>query len=558
LYQKLYFYVDGTGMFIQQIYISFYIGKNGMEETVFDRACREIIATLASIPNPNSRDIVRVKLDIAKKYNLSRIPSNSELLCYASMHEALRKILRRKPVRSISGVTVVAVMTKPYPCPQSTPCLYCPGGPRYGTPQSYTGREPAALRAIQHEYDPYRQVKARIEQLERVGHRVDKVELIILGGTFTALPRDYTEWFVKRCLDAFNGREASSLEEAKKLAEEAPIRISGVIVETRPDWCREEHVNSMLNLGVTRVEIGVQTIYDHIYSVVRREHRVSDVIEATRIAKDAGLKVTYHMMPGLPNSSRDMDIEMFREIFDNPEFRPDSLKIYPCLVVKGSDLYDLWIKGLYKPYECSELIDLLAEALSYVPPYVRIQRIQRDIPAPLIEAGCKLGNLREYVEEEMERRGKPCRCIRCREVGHKMLKKGIKPRFEDMILSRIEYEASKGLEIFLSFEDKVRDILFGYLRLRIPSENVHRDELKRASIVRELHVYGPMLPVGQKPREEWQHRKLGSRLLYEAERITREEYDLRKIAVISGLGVKKYYRRLGYDYDGPYMSKRLE
>lgn len=528
-----------------------------MQETVFDRACREIVAILASKPSITSRDIARVKLDVAKKYALPRIPSNSELLHYASGYEVLEKLLRRKPVRSISGVTVVAVMTKPYPCPQSVPCLYCPGGPRYGTPQSYTGREPAALRAIQYGYDPYMQVKARVEQLERVGHRVDKVELIILGGTFTALPRDYVEWFVKRCLDALNGRESDSLEEAKRIAEDAPIRLSGIIVETRPDWCKEEHVDFMLNLGVTRVEIGVQTIYDHVYSIVRRGHRVSDVVEATRIAKDSGLKVTYHLMPGLPGSNRDMDIEMFREVFDNPDFRPDALKIYPCLVVKGSDLYDLWVKGLYKPYGCDELIDLLAEALSYIPPYVRIQRIQRDIPAPLIEAGCRYGNLREYVEAEMERRGKPCRCIRCREVGHRMLKKGVKPRIEDLTLSRMEYEASMGVEIFLSIEDRVRDILVGYLRLRIPSRYTHREELRNAAIVRELHVYGPMLPVGFKPTEEWQHRSLGRGLLLEAERIAKEEYDLDKIAVISGLGVKRYYRRLGYDYDGPYMSKRL-
>ncbi|MCS7113456.1 MAG: tRNA uridine(34) 5-carboxymethylaminomethyl modification radical SAM/GNAT enzyme Elp3 [Nitrososphaerota archaeon] len=529
-----------------------------MLETVFDRACREIVAILASTPNPTSRDVARVKLDVAKKYALPRIPSNSELLRYVSGYEDLRKLLTRKPVRSISGVIVVAVMTKPYPCPQSAPCLYCPGGPRYGTPQSYTGREPAALRAIQYDYDPYKQVKARMEQLEKVGHRVDKVELIILGGTFTALPRGYTEWFVKRCLDAFNGRDSSSLEEAKKLAEDASTKVSGITVETRPDWCREEHVDLMLNLGVTRVEIGVQTIYDHVYSMVRRGHRVSDVVEATRIAKDAGLKVTYHMMPGLPGSDRGMDVEMFREVFRNPDFRPDALKIYPCLVVKGSDLYDLWVKGLYKPYGCGELIDLLAEALSYVPPYIRIQRIQRDIPAPLIEAGCRFGNLREYVEAEMERRGKPCKCIRCREVGHKLSRKGVKPGIEDIVLSRIDYEASGGLELFLSFEDKARDVLIGYLRLRIPSEYAHREELRGAAIVRELHVYGPMLPVGLKPREEWQHRSLGRRLLFEAERIAREEYDLKKIAVISGLGVKKYYRRLGYYYDGPYMSKKLK
>lgn len=518
---------------------------------------REIVEVLARKRKITARELVKVKIEVARKYKLPKIPSNSELLPFAKKHPVVEKLLVRKPVRSVSGVTVIAVMTKPYPCPQDEPCIYCPGGPSYGTPQSYTGREPAALRAAQHRYDPYRQVEARIAQLKRIGHKVDKVELIILGGTFTALPRDYLEWFIKRCLDALNGVEAKSLEEAKKIAEKASVKISGITVETRPDWCKEEHVDFMLNLGVTRVELGVQTIYDDVYLLVGRGHTVRDVVEATRIARDSGLKVTYHLMPGLPGSNRDMDIAMFREIFDNPDFRPDALKIYPCLVVRGANLYDLWVKGMYKPYKCRDLIDMLAEGLAYVPRYVRIQRVQRDIPAYLIEAGCKLGNLREYVEKEMERRGKPCKCIRCREVGHLALKKGIEPKAEYLEVKKINYEAGGGVEVFLSLEDKVQDILVGYLRLRIPSEKAHRNEVRGAAIVRELHVYGPMLPVGTKPRGEWQHRGFGRTLLREAERIAKEEFDTVKIVVTSGLGVKQYYRKLGYRHDGPYMSKEL-
>ncbi len=521
-------------------------------------ASRAIIERLLNIRNPSREDVEKAKFEVCRVFNLSKIPSNSELIkSLKPGEERLLEVLKRKKTRTISGVTVIAVMTAPYPCPKDEPCIYCPGGPSRGLPQSYTGREPATLRGVQYNYDPYMQVANRINQLKAIGHPVDKVELIVLGGTHTALPLDYRTWFMKRCLDALNGVESSCFEEAKKLAERAPVKVSGVTVETRPDWCMENHVDEMLDLGVTRVELGVQTIYDDVYRLINRGHGLKEVVEATRIAKDAGLKVTYHLMPNLPGSNPDRDLEMFREVFRNPSFRPDALKIYPCLVIEGTKLYDMWVKGLYKPYDEDTVVEVLAEAFKEIPRYVRVQRVQRDIPAPLIVDGVKHSNLRELVEERLESKGFKCRCIRCREVGHSHMKHKVKPNVANVKLLRMDYEASMGREIFLSFEDVENDVLIALLRLRIPSEKAHRREVANAAVVRELHVYGPMVPVGFKREDGWQHRNYGRCLLEEAERIAFEEFDKRKLLVISGLGVKRYYKRLGYVDDGPYVSKTL-
>ncbi len=521
-------------------------------------ASRLIIERLLTMRSPSREDVERVKFEVCRILNLDRILSNSELIkSLKPGEEKLLEVLKRKKTRTVSGVTVIAVMTAPFPCPKEEPCIYCPGGPGKGSPQSYTGREPATLRGIQYNYDPYRQVNSRINQLKAIGHPVDKVELIVLGGTHTALPLDYRIWFMKRCLDALNGVESQDLEEAKKLAEKAPIKVSGITVETRPDWCVESHVDEMLHLGVTRVELGVQTVYEDVYKIINRGHGLKEVVEATRIAKDAGLKVTYHLMPNLPGSNLDRDLEMFREVFKNPSFRPDALKIYPCLVIEGTKLYDMWVKGLYKPYEEKVVVEVLAEALKKIPRYVRVQRVQRDIPAPLIVDGVKHSNLRELIERRLESEGLRCRCIRCREVGHVYMKYGIKPDVANVKLLRTDYEASMGYEIFLSFEDVKNDILIALLRLRIPSEKAHRPEVKNAAVVRELHVYGPMVPVGFKREDGWQHKNYGRSLLREAERIAVEEFDKRKLLVISGLGVKRYYKRLGYIDDGPYVSKTL-
>jgi elongator complex protein 3 len=524
-------------------------------------ALREIIECLMRVESPTRETLNRVKMRVAAKYRLEKVPSNAELihLLKAEERRKLLPLLRRKTTRMISGVTVIAVMTKPHPCPQSAPCAYCPGGPPFGVPQSYTGFEPAAMRGLQHEFDPYGQVKSRIEQLAAIGHKVDKVELIIMGGTFPATLPDYQTWFVKRCLDAITGEESASLEEAKRKAETSRIRNVGITVETRPDWAKEAHVDAMLSMGVTRIELGVQNPNDEIYRLVGRKHTVWDVVEATRIAKDAGLKIVYHMMPGLPGSDPRKDLEAFKEIFANPSFKPDMIKIYPCLVLKGTKAYEWFLKGEYKPYTNEEAADLIVEVKKIVPFWVRIMRVQRDIPAQLIVAGVNRSNLRQLVQQKLREQGVRCRCIRCREVGHRLLADGVKPNPEKIEILTTRYEASEGEEIFISAEDTENDVLIGYLRLRIPSEKAHRLEVKAelCSIVRELHVYGPLVPVGKHLAKAWQHKGYGGVLLAEAERITREEYGLSKVLVISALGTKRYYMRFGYGYNGVYMSKTL-
>ncbi|MEM2092739.1 MAG: tRNA uridine(34) 5-carboxymethylaminomethyl modification radical SAM/GNAT enzyme Elp3 [Candidatus Bathyarchaeia archaeon] len=526
-----------------------------------NEAVQEIIEDLMKLEAVSPEDVSRIKVKVAAKHRLSRIPSNPEIIAALTPEERQRllSVLRRKATRTISGVTVVAVMTQPKPCPQPEPCAYCPGGPAYGVPQSYTGFEPAAMRGLQHNFDPYLQVRARIEQLEAIGHLVDKVELIVMGGTFPATPLEYQTWFIKRCLDAITGLESKSLEEAKKHAENSKIRNVGITVETRPDWAKEKHVDLLLNMGATRVELGVQNPNDEIYQLVGRKHTVQDVVEATRILKDAGLKVAYHMMPGLPGSSWEKDLETFRAIFKNPEYRPDMIKIYPCLVLKGTKAYEWYLQGKYRPYTTEEAAELIVEVKRIIPPWVRIMRVQRDIPAPLIVAGVNRSNLRQLVQQKLKEKGLRCRCIRCREVGHRLLTDGVKPDSEKVKILITHYEASEGEEIFISAEDIENDVLIGYLRLRIPSEKTHRPEIKQqpCSIIRELHVYGPVVPVGKRLQKVWQHKGYGSVLLAEAERITRQEYGFKKILVISALGTKQYYMKFGYRHDGPYMSKAL-
>jgi len=529
--------------------------------SVVAAAYREILQQISMGKIVDAQGLARGKIQACREFGLSRPPSNSELLAAATPQERdkVLQLLTLKPVRSISGVSVITVMPKPYPCPKDEPCIYCPGGPSSGTPQSYTGHEPAAMRAVQHNFDPYRQVKSRIEQLRAIGHDVDKVELIIFGGTLTAYPQDYLEWFVTQCLNAMSGANATTIDEAQAAAENAMIRNSDIALETRPDCCKEPHVDLMLKLGATRVELGVQTIHDDVYKRVNRGHTVEDVVEATRIARDAGFAVTYHVMPGLVGSNFNQDLEMFHTLFENPDFMPDALKIYPCLVIKNTKLYELWRSGKFGPMTTDQAIELLVKVKPALPKWTRIQRIQRDIPANLIEAGVRAGNLRDLVRKRLEQTGRRCRCIRCREVGHIFLKEGIQPDPENIALSVEKYLASKGEEIFLSFEDKKREILIALLRLRIPSELAHRSEVDaHTTLVRELHVYGRLVPVGERAHEQaWQHRGFGSSLLAEAERISKEEYDARKIAVLSGIGTREYYFKHGYAREGPYMAKEL-
>jgi len=521
---------------------------------------RRIIEKLSDVNNPTGADVERVKIEVCRDFNADKIPSNSEIIAHLLPSEInLRKVLKRKVVRSISGVTVIAVMTPPAKCPhERAPCLYCPGGPDLGVPQSYTGKEPASMRGAQSSFDPYLQVAGRIDQLRAIGHTVSKVELVIMGGTFPSTPVSFQESFLKRCLDATNDHSSANLEDAKQLAETAAIRNVGITVETRPDWARQSHIDQMLKIGVTRVELGVQNVYDDIYAIVNRGHTVADVMESTRILKDSGLKVAYHLMPGLPGSNFNRDLDGFKKIFSDERFRPDMLKIYPCLVLKGTRLYDWWRQGRYKPYSSEEAAELIVEMKRHIPHWVRIMRVQRDIPANLIEDGVDRSDLREIVRIRLKEKGIRCHCIRCREVGHRWLRDRIEANPSQIEILCEEYEASGGREFFISAEDAKQDVLVGYLRLRIPSESAGRPEIagRASSIIRELKVCGPVVPLGTQEDDAWQHKGYGKILLSKAESISQKE-GRKKILVTSALGTKQYYYSFGYTPDGPYVSKNL-
>ncbi|HIP91584.1 MAG TPA: tRNA uridine(34) 5-carboxymethylaminomethyl modification radical SAM/GNAT enzyme Elp3 [Methanothermococcus okinawensis] len=526
---------------------------------------REMLKNLPS--KKKKQKIEDIKRECIRKFQLNiGFPPNSEIIKYATEEERreLIPILRKKPVRTISGVAVVAVMTTPEKCPHGK-CIFCPGGVNsvFGdVPQSYTGREPATMRGLMYNFDPYIQTRERIRQLEKIGHPTDKVELIVMGGTFPARDIEYQDNFIKGCLDALNERPSRTLEEAQRINETAKHRCVALTLETRPDYCSEREINQMLKLGTTRVELGVQTIYNNILEFIERGHTVEDTIRATQLLKDSGLKVSYHIMPGLPGSSIEMDKKVFKEIFSNPDFRPDLVKIYPCLVIEGTKLYKLWKEGKFKPLREEEAVDIITYAKSIMPKWVRTSRIQRDIPATVIVDGVKKSNLGELVYKNLERLSIRCRCIRCREVGHVIYKKGIYPDPESIKLCREDYSASGGHEIFLSYEDVKNDILIGYIRLRIPYKPFRPEIDDKTALVRQLHVCGQEQGLfGGEYREEgilWQHRGYGRALLREAERIAREEFQMKKILVTSGIGAREYYRKLGYRKIGPYMGKELK
>lgn len=496
-------------------------------------------------------EVLKTKALLCKKHEMARVPTNYEILERVpdEYREIAEPLLMNKPVRTLSGVAPVAVMTSPSDCPHGR-CSYCPGGVPNNTPQSYTGREPAALRASMYEYDPFRQTKSRLEQLKAIGHRTDKVDLIIMGGTFTSRLEDYQDWFVKRCFDAMNGSESKDLESAQVANERSKARCVGLTVETRPDWFNQPQVEHSMALGTTKVEFGVQSLDDAILDGVRRGHHVKEVVDATRMSKDAGLKVAYHMMPGLPGSDRGKDLASFKAMVEDDRFRPDMIKIYPTLVLKGTELYDAWKAGTYSSPTLEETVNLLADVKRSIPPWIRILRIQRDIPIQLIESGVRKSHLRELVMRKLKEDGTPCRCIRCREIGHAQLKD---ERFDekDVELKAIEYAASKGTELFLSYEILAADSIVGYARLRIPGTCGGQ-----AGLLRELHVYGQMVPIGEKPGTRWQHRGYGEKLLSECEIRTRA-LGLEELWITSGVGARDYYRKFGYERKGAYMAKPL-
>ena len=549
-----------------------------------EKACRIIIDDIIEGKISTRRELEVKKRQLCRELKLSRFMSNADILEYASPEEKelVSDTLKKKPTRTKSGVAIVAVMCHPHKCPHGR-CMYCPESDI--APPSYTGEEPAALRGRMFEYHPYVQCFNRLSQLKKIGHPVDKVELIIMGGTFPSRDLCYQEWFVSQCLKAMcdfglileNNAEFEInkelirdfekdvlktyppndyvlIDEAQRVNENSKVRCVGMTFETRPDYCKKEHINRMLDFGVTRVELGVQTLSDEIYADVKRGHTIADVIEANQLLRDSAIKVAMHMMPGLFADKKE-DLKMFKQLFSDDNFKPDMLKIYPCLVTKGSEIYDMWKEGTYSPYTDEEAVDLIVEIKKILPKWVRTMRIQRDIPSTLIEAGVQKSNLGELVYNKLDEKHINCQCIRCREIGHKKTKENY--TLDDFRLFKESYTACEGEETFISIEDKNEESIAGFLRLRLPSENIFRPEITdKTALIRELHVYGNMIQIGDKNPSIGQHTGFGERLLREAENLASDN-GKDEIAIISGIGSRNYYRKFGYERKGPYMAKKL-
>ena len=542
-------------------------------------ACREIISQIKETPS-EKRNVRRIIAQISKKYHLSSIPKHSEIISHADEkdRELIRSLLLVKPTRTLSGVAPIAVMTSPAPCPHGI-CLACPGGPEheYASPQSYTGEEPAALRARMHEYSPYNQVFARLLQFEQLGHNVDKSELIVMGGTITSRDPEYQKWFVSECLRAMNNYDSNTqsntqsdaqpsfIEEGELTFEElctqnesAKVRCIAITFETRPDWCTRKHIEAMLELGVTKVELGVQHLDDAVLVENRRGCTVADTISANTALRDAGLKVGFHMMPNMPGSTIERDRWMFEELFSSPDFKPDFLKIYPTLVTAGTGIETLYRNGQYATYAEDDLVDLVADAKAAIPPYCRLQRIQRDIPAKMIISGSKHANFRQLAQKRLEETNRHCQCIRCSEIGRykgeKRSESGGNGGNEDVQYHTLTYACCGGKEYFISARQG--KALLGFVRLRV-SGDPWLLECSHSAFIRELHVYGALVPIGKDAGQgEQQHRKYGQELVKRAEEAAALE-GCTKICVMAGIGVRPYYKRLSYVRTGAHMCKEL-
>lgn len=548
------------------------------------KACRIIIDDILNGKISTRRDLEVEKRQLCRDLKLSRFMSNADILGYATddEKEIVSDILKKKPTRTKSGVAIVAVMCHPHKCPHGR-CLYCPESDI--APPSYTGEEPAALRGRMYEFHPYVQCFNRLTQLKKIGHPVDKVELIIMGGTFPSRDLCYQEWFVSQCLKAMTDfglliennselemdkekireyekgilktyppNDYTLISDVQKANEDSKVRCVGMTFETRPDYCKKPHINRMLDYGVTRVELGVQTLSDEIYTKVKRGHTIKDVIESNQLLRDSAIKVAMHMMPGL-FADQKQDLKMFKQLFSDDNFKPDMLKIYPCLVTKGSELYDMWQDGRYSPYSDEEAVDLIVKIKKILPKWVRTMRIQRDIPSTLIEAGVQKSNLGELVYNKLEEDNIDCQCIRCREIGHKTTSQNY--NLDDYKLFNEVYTACEGIENFISIEDKNEESIAGFLRLRLPSKKIFRPEItENTALIRELHVYGNLIQIGNKNPSIGQHTGFGEKLLKEAENIAIDN-DKSEIAIISGIGTRNYYRKFGYERKGPYMFKKL-
>lgn len=636
----------------------------------FEQACIEIAEEIRKNNPKTQHELNQLKLKVLDRHKsngLSQIPKNADIYFAASEEERgkFKDLLSLKPVRTLSGVSPIALMSEPYPCPHTVkgigPCTYCPGGPGspFGNvPQSYTGKEPSTRRSIRNNYDPYLIVFNRLEHYVAMGRIPDKAELIIQGGTFTFFPKAYQEYFVKYALKSmndfsrlffdrngdleaskfksffelprtageddnrtgniqrklshiknidlsdleqrkkfeelyfgsglngfFNQNEINVSEQAQELksaenenllaiknvqnklrAEDNPnislrqvqkenetalIRCVGLTIETKSDFGKLYHGNLMLELGCTRVELGIQSIYDNVLEATNRGNTVADNIESIRILKDLGFKINAHYMPGLPLTTKEMDMKGLRSLFENPDYMPDMLKLYPCMVMEGTKLYEDWKNGTFNPLTTKEAAEIISDAKRFVPKWCRIMRVQRDIPTFATASGVDRTNLRQYVEKLCREKGIECKCIRCREAGFHSV-----ANFNNIQTTITEYSASGGKEFFIAAEDVKNDILFGFCRLRFPSQFLRQEITKDSALIREIHVFSAAAQIGRKSEDSFQHRGIGKNLLQKAEEIAGQN-GKDKIVIISGIGAREYFRKFGYGLEGPYMVKIL-
>jgi len=549
----------------------------------------------AAIKKEKPADVTRLKIKLSKKHGLKKVPSNIDIFLNSSEKDLKGLRLVTKPTRTLSGVATISIMTMPAGCPHGK-CTFCPGGPGsvFGdVPQSYTGREPATMRAIRNSFDAYLQVFSRLEQYAVIGQAFDKVELIIQGGTFPSMDKTYQESFVADTYKAMNDfskeffendklnlkkfkkffelpgeykndarvknvhekmlklkGKNNNLEIEQKRNEKAKIKCIGLTIETKPDWGLLEHGNQMLKLGCTRVELGIQSVYEAPLKLTNRGHTLKETVESIRILKDLGLKINAHYMLGLPGVKREQEVAGFKELFSNPDFKPDMLKIYPLLVMKGTPLYIQWERGQYEPITTAQAAEIISEAKRFFPKWVRVMRVNRDIPTFVTSAGIDRTNLRQYVKKLQDKKGIVCNCIRCREIGRNKNAQKIEITVD-------EYDASEGKEFFIAAEDVKNNIIAGFCRLRFPSEQLRGEITNSTALIRELHVYSSAVAVGAKPKEKQvQHSGYGKKLMERAEQIAKSN-GKNKMLVISGIGAKEYYKKLGYDYDGVYMGKNI-
>ncbi|MDP3899660.1 MAG: tRNA uridine(34) 5-carboxymethylaminomethyl modification radical SAM/GNAT enzyme Elp3 [bacterium] len=533
--------------------------------------------------NPtDEKTLMKINRAVTRRFDMAPLPKRIIAQHYDQMvkkgelasNQHLSRLLKVRAVRTLSGVAPITVLTKPFPCPGK--CVYCPT--EAGMPKSYLSNEPAAMRAKGLNFDPFQMVQRRLQALIDNGHSPEKIELLVLGGTWSSYPWDYQKWFIKRCFEGANYFEFTSrkktipktkrsytLTQAQKINEQAKYRVIGVTLETRPDWVTDKEVKRLRELGCTRVQLGAQILDDEVLDLIKRGHHIHHLATATKKLRDNCFKFDYHFMPNLPGATIEKDIKTVELAFADERFKPDQIKLYPTIVNEFAELNEWYQDGRYKPYEHEKLVDLLLKLKTIVPYYCRINRLIRDIPGESIIAGNKVTNLRQLLEIEMKKRNLVCKCIRCREVRNTPLP--VSPPLirgggrGGVYLFIDTYQANGGTEYFISYESKKRDLLYAFVRLRIPGKNpnVLFDELKNAALIRELHTYGALQTIGT-ASQATQHKGLGTKLMTKAESIAKKSRNLgiNKMAVIAGIGVRDYYKtKLGYKLEGTYMTKKL-